>query len=250
MSTVSPGCIARLARRLAPLGVHLLDAPVSGSVALAEGGQLTAMVGGSTEDLQRVRHVLESMASCIIHVGPLGTGSAMKLAVNAIVFGLNQALSEALVLAESAGIDRQVAYDVFASSAAAAPYVHYRRQSFLQPGEVPVAFSMELARKDLDLIEAFAFQVNAPIPNAKLNRQIVVEALNQGRGNDDVSGIAEYLRAVRRAPLDLAWRARPTRFCCACLCSRLWSGVGRHPFHCSRSERRAGVFAGWACGTR
>ena len=195
MSTVAPDFIRHLHQKLAPLGVHLLDAPVSGSVALAEEGQLTIMVG-SDQDIQLVLPVLQSIGARIIHVGPLGTGAAMKLAVNTIIFGLNQALAEALLIAESAGIDRSVAYEVFENSAAAAPYVHYRKQSFLHPNEVPVAFSMDLARKDLDLIQALARQFHVPIPQANLNRQIFCEALKEGRGNEDVSAIIEHLRVI------------------------------------------------------
>ena len=64
------------------------------------------MVGGEAADLERARPALEPLAKAIFHLGPLGTGSAMKLAVNALIFGLNQALAEGLVLAELAGIDR------------------------------------------------------------------------------------------------------------------------------------------------
>lgn len=196
MGTVAPEFIFQLKEKLAPRGIHLLDSPVSGSVAMAEEGRLTIMVGGSGQDLSRVLPVLQCMAQQIIHVGPLGTGAAMKLVVNAVIFGLNQALAEALVLAEAAGIDRRVAYDVLQSSAAAAPYVHYRKQSFLDPGTVSVAFSLDLARKDLDLIGAFASQFHAPMPQTNLNRQVINEALQAGRGNDDVSAIAEHLRAI------------------------------------------------------
>ena len=71
--------------------------------------------------------VLRGIADQVIEVGGPGAGAAMKLAVNAVVFAINQAIAEALVLAERAGIERSVAYDVFASSAVAAPVVHYRR---------------------------------------------------------------------------------------------------------------------------
>ncbi len=196
MSTVAPEFVFQLHEKLAPMGVHLLDTPVSGSVAMAEEGRLTIIVGGSVQDFNRVRPVLQCMGGQIIHVGALGTGTAMKLAVNTVIFGLNQALAEALVLAEAAGIDRRVAYDVFQSSAAASPYVHYRKQSFLDPGTVSVAFSMDLARKDLDLIGTFACQFGAPMPQTNLNRQLINEALQAGRGNDDVSAMAEHLRAI------------------------------------------------------
>ena len=71
----------------------------------------------------------------------------MKLAVNTVIFGLNGALSEGLVLAELAGIDRSAAYDVFAASAIGAPYVGYKRAAFIDPDATPVAFSLDLARR-------------------------------------------------------------------------------------------------------
>ena len=76
----------------------------------------------------------------------------MKLAVNTVIFGLNGALAEGLVLAELAGIDRALAYDVLAASAVGAPYVGYKRAAFVDPDGTPVAFSLDLAEKDLGLI--------------------------------------------------------------------------------------------------
>ena len=80
----------------------------------------------------------------------------MKLAVNTVIFGLNGALAEALVLAEQAGIDRAVAYDVFAASAAGAPFVGYKRAAFIEPDATPAAFALALAEKDLGLITELA----------------------------------------------------------------------------------------------
>ena len=80
----------------------------------------------------------------------------MKLAVNTLIFGLNQAVAEGLSLAEAAGIDRAAAYDVLAASAVGAPYVGYKRAAFLEPETTPVAFSLDLAAKDLRLIAALA----------------------------------------------------------------------------------------------
>ena len=94
---------------------------MSGSVSLAEAGTLTLMVGGEVADLERARPALESLAKTIFHLGPLGAGAGMKLAVNAVIFGLNGALAEGLVLAEAAGVDRALAYDVIAAGAAGAP---------------------------------------------------------------------------------------------------------------------------------
>jgi len=106
MSTVLPGTIRSVAEAVRATGAGILDAPVSGSVGLAETGELTLMVGGNAADLERARPALESLARMIFHLGPLGTGAVMKLAVNTVIFGLNGALAEGLVLAEAAGVDR------------------------------------------------------------------------------------------------------------------------------------------------
>ena len=133
MSTVEPEVARGLAPEVAARGGRLLDAPVSGSVSLAEQGKLTVMVGGDAAALERARPVLDSLAARVFHLGPTGAGAAMKLAVNAVIFGLNVALSEALVLAERAGVDREAAYDVLQASAVGAPYVTYKRAAFLHP---------------------------------------------------------------------------------------------------------------------
>ena len=133
MSTVPPSVIQSFASAAANAGAGILDAPVSGSVPLAETGKLTIMAGGSAEDLERARPALEQLATSIHHIGPLGSAAALKLAVNTLIFALNQSVSEALVLAERAGIPREVAYDVFAAGAAGAPYVGYKKAAFLDP---------------------------------------------------------------------------------------------------------------------
>ena len=157
-------------------GSGILDAPVSGSAALAEAGQLTIMAGGTAEDLERARPALDLVAEAVTHVGPLGSGAALKLAVNALIFALNNSVSEALVLAERPGIDRALAYDVFAPSAAGAPFVGYKRDSFVDPDATPVAFSMDLALKDLRLIVELADRLGVPVDQVRINQQIIEEA--------------------------------------------------------------------------
>ncbi len=194
MSTVGPDQSRRVAEAVELVGARFVDAPVSGSVALATAGELTIMAGGATEDVAAVRPVLDAMGSRVFHMGPVGTGATIKLAVNSIIYGLSGALSEALVLAERAGIERARAYEVFAASAVAAPFVAYRRQAFLAPGEVPVAFRMALAGKDLDLALSLAAEVGAPMPQGRRNRTVIEDAISAGFGDDDMSAVAHYLR--------------------------------------------------------
>ena len=196
MSTVPPSVVRALVDTIRARGADILDAPVSGSVTLATTGQLSVMVGGDAATLERARPVLDAMAARVIHVGPLGSGATIKLCVNAIILGLNQSVAESLVLAERAGVDRAVAYDVFAGSAVAAPYVGYKRAAFVTPETTPVAFSIDLAIKDLGLITGLAAEVGAPVPQAQLDleqlRAVAAEMPDGGSG--DLSSVAGYLR--------------------------------------------------------
>jgi 3-hydroxyisobutyrate dehydrogenase/2-hydroxy-3-oxopropionate reductase len=200
MSTVRPDTLGAFAERARAAGAGLLDSPVSGSVHLAETGTLTLMVGGDAGDLERARPVLQAVAKTIVHLGPLGSGAAMKLAVNTVIFGLNGALSEGLVLAEAAGIDRAAAYDVIAASAAGAPFVGYKRAAFLEPESTPVAFSLDLTEKDLGLIAAYAESLGVPMPQAAVNRAVVRQASSNGRGGNDLASVASELRSRRGPP--------------------------------------------------
>ena len=199
MSTIAPQTVRKVAPSVLGQGASMLDAPVSGSVPVVERGDLTIMVGGPSEGLEQARPVLEALSSKIIHVGELGAGATMKLAVNALVHGLGVALSESLVLAERAGVERTTAYEVFASGAAAAPFVLYKRAAFERPAETPVAFSLDLVAKDLDLILSLAEQVGAPMRQANSNREEVREALSAGMGEKDMSALAEHLRSIERS---------------------------------------------------
>jgi 3-hydroxyisobutyrate dehydrogenase-like beta-hydroxyacid dehydrogenase len=193
-STVAPATIRRLAGLVAARGAALLDAPVSGSVPVVERGELTFLVGGSASALDGVRPVLGALATRIFHLGDVGAGATMKLAVNSIVHGLNQALAEALVLAEKAGVDRAAAYEVFAASVVGAPFVAYKRAAYERPDEAPVAFSLDLVAKDLVLIDALAAEVGASMPQAAANQAVVDQAVRAGLGDADMSALATLLR--------------------------------------------------------
>jgi 3-hydroxyisobutyrate dehydrogenase/2-hydroxy-3-oxopropionate reductase len=194
MSTVRPDTVRGLAEQVRARGAELLDAPVSGSVSVVDSGALTVMVGGSPQALERVRGVLEPLASHVFPLGAVGAGATMKLVVNALLLGLNQALAEALVLAEKAGIPRADAYAVFESSAVAAPFVHYKRRAYLEPDAAPVAFMLQLVAKDLGLAAELAGQVGARVDQLAVNLDVAREAVAGGLGERDLSAIAVLLR--------------------------------------------------------
>jgi 3-hydroxyisobutyrate dehydrogenase-like beta-hydroxyacid dehydrogenase len=196
-STVAPDTVRDLEADVLAAGAALVDTPVSGSVSSVERGSILVMAGGEAAAIERARPVLKAFAQRIILLGSLGSGSTMKLAVNAMVFGLNQTLAEALVLAERAGVRRELAYEVFAQSAVAAPFVHYKRDAYEHPESTSVAFALDLVAKDLDLAAALARAVGASMPQLETNRRVVGEAIAAGLADADLSALAQHLRVSR-----------------------------------------------------
>lgn len=200
MGTSGPLAVREAAALLAAADVGLVDAPVSGSVDFARNGTLTVMAGGAPADVARAREVLDLLASRRLECGPPGSGATLKLAVNLLLHALNSALSEALVLAESAGVDRSTAFDLFTASAAAAPFVQYKRAAFEHPDDTPVTFSLALVEKDLALISQLEHSLGTPSDVADVLREQAQRALAAGYADRDMSALAAYHR--ERVPLE------------------------------------------------
>ncbi|HJP79382.1 MAG TPA: NAD(P)-dependent oxidoreductase [Pseudonocardiaceae bacterium] len=181
---------------LAEAGLVFVDAPVSGSVATVRSRSLLVMAGGDADAIATATPVLESFAKRVVRVGDTGSGQACKLAVNSVVHTLNAAVSEALVLAERGGVDREIALDVLSNSAVAAPYVLYKRASFADPGGQPVAMTVDLMRKDLELILRFARSRSSPVPLVEVVSDVSAEASAAGLGARDMSTLAELHRGA------------------------------------------------------
>jgi 3-hydroxyisobutyrate dehydrogenase-like beta-hydroxyacid dehydrogenase len=194
MSTIGAAAAASFAAEVAERGGHWLDAPVSGSTALAQQGTLTTMVGGDAEVLERVRPVLEAMTQKLFHIGPAGTGAAMKVVLQSVLVQLNEAVAEGLVLAERAGIERASAYDVFAGGVVGAPFVQYKRAAFVEPEQTPVAFTVALMRKDLRLVLALAESVALELPGLRTADEVLARAEEAGLRDADFSRVADVLR--------------------------------------------------------
>jgi 3-hydroxyisobutyrate dehydrogenase/2-hydroxy-3-oxopropionate reductase len=193
-STVDPATIQALGEEVGRVDATLIDTPVSGSVSTVQSGQLLVMAGGDEAALALARPALDAFARQVIFLGALGAAATMKLVVNSMVHGLNEALAEALVLAEKAGVERSSAYEVIASSAAAAPFVLYKRAAYEHPDDTPVAFALDLVAKDLELAAGLAARVGADVPQLAANRAVVQRALDAGLGQADLSALASLLR--------------------------------------------------------
>ena len=184
MSTVGPAAISRLAAAL-PAG-RLLDAPVLGSLAEAEAGELRIFVGGPDELVEEWTPPLSVLGSPL-HVGPLGAGSAAKLVANTTLFGMLGVLGEALALADALGLDRNTAFEILASTPLAAQAE--RRRPSLEAGEYPPRFSLSLAHKDADLIAESAAAAGLDLRLAEAARSWLREAEEAGLGEADYSAM-------------------------------------------------------------
>lgn len=198
MATVGPSAMTDFAHHAATAGVSVVDSPVSGSVSLAETGQLTAMVGADTPTFERLQPVLALMSAKQFHVGEVGAGSAAKLAVNSVLAALNHAIAEAIVLAHAGGVEPTDFYDVLASSAVAAPYVDYKRHHFLAPDRTDVAFTLALLNKDIALGLALADDHNLDLPQAHTIAAVLDRAVKSGRGQHDMAAVLDLVRGDSR----------------------------------------------------
>jgi 3-hydroxyisobutyrate dehydrogenase-like beta-hydroxyacid dehydrogenase len=202
MSTIGPLAARELAAHCAEHGVAMIDAPVSGSIAVATAGQLTILAGGEEAALERALPVLDAMSKAVLHLGPSGSGAAIKLSINLIIGATVQSVSEALVVAEASGIEREAAYDAIASSVVGSTFVDYKRDAWLDPDGTPTAFTLDLMLKDLGLALELGEATGVPLlaTSAAVNGTTLAIGLEGGDG--DQVRIADALRQVRDGKAD------------------------------------------------
>ncbi len=189
-STLSPAWTAELSRAVAAAGAGFLDAPVAGSRPQAEAGALIFLVGGGEASVETARPVLAPLAAAIHHVGPVGAGMAMKLAVNAF-FGIQvAALGEVLALARASGIDHARAAEVLGALPITAPPLKGVAGLMVSGAHAPL-FPIDLVAKDFDYIVAAAERANTPAPTSRAVRDLYARAAREGHGGDNISGIAK-----------------------------------------------------------
>jgi 3-hydroxyisobutyrate dehydrogenase-like beta-hydroxyacid dehydrogenase len=192
MSTVSPAVIERLAREVAARGAALLDAPVSGSPATLEAGQLSFMVGGDHAVLDRARPFLQAIGPTITHVGAAGLAKSMKIAVNQGLAVQMLAFSEAVLLAEKAGIDRARAVEVLLKSVVASPMVKYRGPFVLgMPAEA--WFDVDMIQKDLRLALDMAHASGVPLPTVAITQEMLTAARGLGLAKYDFAVVFDVI---------------------------------------------------------
>jgi 3-hydroxyisobutyrate dehydrogenase-like beta-hydroxyacid dehydrogenase len=195
MSTVSPAGTRALGAEVAGRGAALLDAPVSGSVATLDAGQLSFIVGGDAAVLARVRPYLLAIGPTITHVGELGLGVTMKIATNLGLAVQMLAFSEAVGLAEKSGIARERAVEVLLRSVIASPMVKYRGPFVLSmPAEA--WFDVGMMQKDLRLALELGRASGVPLPTTAVASEMLTAARGLGLARYDFAVVFDVLAAL------------------------------------------------------
>src|SRR5262249_11990459 len=195
MSTIDPFAAKRLAAALAAKGVAMLDAPVSGGTERAQSGELSIIAGGDPATFDACGDLFKAMGANLFHVGPLGSGLAMKLVNNMLIQVNRVAVAEALVLGVKAGLDPQKIYDVVRVSTGTSYAFETGVPKILARDFSPTG-SVALTYKYQELETAFAKQVGVPLLLANLTQQLYQMARAAGLNKEDGLAVVEVLERL------------------------------------------------------
>lgn len=200
MATCPPGEAEAIAAEVEKTGRHLVDAPVSGGIKGARGATLTIMVGASQESFALARPVLDAMGDKVFHVGEKpGQGATVKT-VNQLLCGVHIAVAaEALSLAEKAGIDGKVLFEIMGGSAASSWMLQDRGPRMLT-GDPPVASAVDIFVKDLGIVLDAGRAAKTALPLAAAAHQMFLASSGLGHGARDDSQVVRAYRALNAKP--------------------------------------------------
>ncbi|MDP6508277.1 MAG: NAD(P)-dependent oxidoreductase [Chloroflexota bacterium] len=189
MSTIDPATAQRVKARLQTAELRMLEAPVARPAQNAVDGTLAILVGGTEEDLEQARPMLECMGSDIVYCGPVGTAAAMKLVNNMLSNSMLIMTAEALALGRKAGLAVETMYSVLAGTAAnSASLGRIERQAVKSRAFAP-GFMVKLAQKDLRLATTFASEVGVRASLRAAAHQMLAEAGIRGYADADTSSV-------------------------------------------------------------
>ncbi len=177
-------------------GAAMLDAPVSGTGAQADKGDLVVFSSGDPAVTERVRPVFDAIARDVRHVGPFGAGMKLKLVANLLVTVHNLAAAEALLLAEKSGLDLGMVFDAIRSGAGQSRMFEVRGPLMIEGRYEPATMKMDVYQKDLALIMDHARDLGVPVPLMAASLPFYSAALAQGRHKQDTAALFAVLQQM------------------------------------------------------
>jgi 3-hydroxyisobutyrate dehydrogenase len=193
MSTLQPATGRAMAEAVAQRGAAFIDSPVLGTVPSVRDGKLLAMVGGAVADVARGRIVLDKLTRRIEHMGPVGAGYAMKLAVNLGLGAYIQALSESLALGLKQGLHLEQMLDVLREAPTATNWLA-AKIPILKGEKADVTLDLRTLRKDLMSAVATGAASGVPMPVSSSTLASLSAAVAGGAGDGDLAELARYVR--------------------------------------------------------
>ena len=198
-STVAPEVVRALAGSAAASGARMLDVGVLGNATHAAGGELRLYVGGDPDTLERCRGLLEALGKEVVHVGAVGAGMELKLALN-LVMGLEmQAMAEAVAFGVARGLPRHAVLGAIAGSGFSSPVMRFKSRRMIAASYGGPDFRLRLMAKDLALIVDGAEQLGVRLPMSASAREEHERAIDDGLGDLDCAAIVEHLCPTAKA---------------------------------------------------
>lgn len=195
MSTIGHDETLAAAETVAAAGGRFVDAPVSGTVGPAEDGTLVGLAGGTDEDVERVRPVLEAMCEPVVHPGDVGQGTAMKLFINTLLGDTMAAYAEALTFGKAQGLAVEDMLTVVENGALAAP-IYPAKTALIREGDYEPRFPVDYQHKDLSLALDRAGDTGVPMSVAAAAREQFSAARGAGHGEQDMAAVVRHLAAT------------------------------------------------------
>ena len=193
MSTASPASTIALAGELGAQGTLVLDAPVSGGMAGARAGTLTAMVGGEAEAFARVRPLLALMCGEVVHVGPVGSGHVLKALNNYLSAATLWSATEALIVGQRLGLDPQVMLKVWSAGSGKSHATEVKLPNHVLTGTYDFGQTLELFCKDIGIAADLARRAHAETPTLDALLALWSAARDRLGGEQDITAIARML---------------------------------------------------------
>ena len=195
MSTTDFEVLQRLQSEATLRGISVLECPVTGGVHLANSGEITVLVGGEEGVYRRVEPLLKAMGGQIIYMGKLGNASVVKVVTNMLAFIHLVAASEAMMVPAKYGVDPDATYRAIRASSGNS-FVHETESKLILSGSYNVKFTMDLACKDLGLVNNIAEKIGVPLELGSMTQQIFMRARGLYGGNAQSPEVARMIEAA------------------------------------------------------
>lgn len=194
--TSLPGSTKRIAAALEEKGASMLDSPLARTPVHAATGELNIMAGGTEADFERAKPILDDLGENVFHVGPQGAGHTLKLINNAYAMTTACAMAEAFAMADLAGLKRETLYNVMSAGPLKSGMMDFIKSYAIDKDDGNLAFTIVNARKDVGYYTSMADDFKVPSFLAPAAKHLLGVALSQGRGNERVPRIVDFIADI------------------------------------------------------